>query len=758
MSERDATGEAGGDAGAGAAGVDRRQVALVVLCLLGLVVAAFVAPILPQSGGLGDAGGGSGSNGGSGGSSGQSGDGGGSSDGSGGGSGGAGQTVGEGSGSGDGNGAGGDANGEGNGANGDGEGDSGGEGDVIRDEGDPIPIPGGDEPPTERGCGVVVENEPIPGGTVEVSVYDDLKPAAAVPVWFGDRFVGRTDETGSVSGRAPYTREMNVTVEMPGADCEFYRRQYEDEAQSDVDPSGRASPLRSGFDPLDASPLALGGGAAGGESVAAQSTQATDGANDSSPYAVHGSVNVTVGGEPYPGETVLVLATVEHVPMRRASVSVDGERVGRTTANGTYELTVPRDQERVTVTVERGDFAGSTTVDVWLLDARVVPQEGLPFPGEPALVNATVGGPPVTDARVSLDGSRLGRTDEHGSLGLALPADPRQSVTVRTERQRASTSLWSAYLATITPSAFLLLVGIVGVPVTARTRGRGAARRAALVWTAVATMFVGLVVGEAFGLLVSTGVVLLGAALSNRQRVQSGGSSLAESLRALVAFVRRSALAVADWIAVALDRVRAALGRLAARVAALPLSVRGLAARLWGWIRRLPGRVRSFAAARLTVRRAVAAVVAVAVVAGLTWRFGALGLLGSLVALFVVFLAYRRWAREESDGEASGDGDAGPTFGRGSRPASGDDSRARRSLRAIWRQFARWVRPNSWRQSTPGEVSRAAVERGFPERPVRVLTEAFREAEYGDRPSTDRSERAREAFESIEREREGEDS
>ncbi|MFC7196008.1 hypothetical protein ACFQL4_17510 [Halosimplex aquaticum] len=393
---------------------------------------------------------------------------------------------------------------------------------MIRDEGDPIPIPGGDEPPTERGCGVVVENEPIPGGTVEVSVYDDLKPAAAVPVWFGDRFVGRTDETGSVSGRAPYTREMNVTVEMPGADCEFYRRQYEDEAQSDVDPSGRASPLRSGFDPLDASPLALGGGAAGGESVAAQSTQATDGANDSSPYAVHGSVNVTVGGEPYPGETVLVLATVEHVPMRRASVSVDGERVGRTTANGTYELTVPRDQERVTVTVERGDFAGSTTVDVWLLDARVVPQEGLPFPGEPALVNATVGGPPVTDARVSLDGSRLGRTDEHGSLGLALPADPRQSVTVRTERQRASTSLWSAYLATITPSAFLLLVGIVGVPVTARTRGRGAARRAALVWTAVATMFVGLVVGEAFGLLVSTGVVLLGAALSNRQRVQSG--------------------------------------------------------------------------------------------------------------------------------------------------------------------------------------------------------------------------------------------
>jgi hypothetical protein len=68
------------------------------------------------------------------------------------------------------------------------------------------------------------------------------------------------------------------------------------------------------------------------------------------------------------------------------------------------------------------------------------------------------------------------------------------------------------------------------------------------------------------------------------------------------------------------------------------------------------------------------------------------------------------------------------------------------------------VRPNSWRQSTPGEVSRAAIERGFPERPVRALTDAFRDVEYGDQPSSDRADEARQAFESIEREREGEES
>ncbi|WP_415382281.1 DUF4129 domain-containing protein [Halosimplex sp. TS25] len=758
MSETDATGDAAGEAGAGAAGVDRRQVALVVLCLLGLVVAAFVAPIVPNAGVVGDAGGGFGDGEGSGEGDGESGDGSGSGE--------ARETAGGGAGSRDGNGGGGGQKGDGEGANGDGEGADGdsegqgdGEGDVIRDEGDPIPIPGGDAPPTERGCGVVVENEPIPGGTVEVSVYDDLQPAADVPVWFGERFVGRTDESGSVTGRAPYTREMNVTVEMPGADCEFFRRQYEDEAQSAVDGPSRASSLRSTLDPLDASPLALGGSDAGGQSAPAQSTQPTDDEeNDTAPYAVHGSVNVTVGGEPYPGETVTLVATVERVPMRHATVSVDGERVGQTTANGSYELTVPRDREQVTVAVERGDFAGSTTVDVWLLDARVVPQEGFPFPGEPALVNATVGGPPVTEARVSLDGSRIGRTDDGGSVGFALPADPRQTVTVRTERQTATTSLWSAYLATITPSAFLLLVGVVGVGVTARVRGRGAARRAALVWAGVATMFVGLVVGELLGLLVSTGVVLLGAALLNRQRVQSGGSSLAESLQALVAFVRRTALAVADWVAVALDRAWAVLGRLAARIAALPLSVRGLAARLWGWLRALPGRVRAFATTRLSVARVVTTILALAFVAALTVRFGALGFLGSLVALFVAFLTYRWWTREESDSDGDTDADAGLDLGGGGRRTNPDDSRAHRSLRALWRRFARWVRPNSWRQSTPGEVSRAAIERGFPERPVRVLTEAFREVEYGDRSSSDRSERAREAFESIEREREGEDA
>ncbi|WP_135363076.1 DUF4129 domain-containing protein [Halosimplex halophilum] len=716
MSETEPTGEAGG----AAAGVDRRQAALVALCLLGLVVAAFVAPVAPDAGvfGTGDGTG----------PGGEASDGGGGDDGSGG-------RAGDG---GEGGAGGGGAGGEGDGVGG----SDGGGGRVISEDGEPIPVPGDDAPPTEQGCGVVVENEPVPGGVVRVSVYDDLEPAEGVPVWFGDRLVGRTDPAGRVEGQAPYTRELNVTVRVPGEDCEFFRRPY--------DTGGDAGDVAAGS--VGLSDLRVPSLASG--QTAAARTQESDG-NDTAAYEVDGAVELSVVGDPYPGTDVTLLAAVEDVPMRRATVSVDGERVGRTTANGRYELAVPTDAESVSVTVERGDFSGSRTIEVWLLDAAVRPQEGLPVPGEPALVSAAAGPEPAQDARVALDGARLGRTDENGTVGFALPADPRGTVTVRTDRQSATVPLWTAYASTILASALLVVGGVVGTGVAAGRRGRGAAKRVATWWVALAVLFVGLAVDEGRGLLAAAGLVALVAAVRHRRTVGAGGRTLAERSSGLVAWVRRAALAVADGVAAGLDRLAALLGRIADRVAALPLSARGLAARLWDWLRALPGRVRRYLAARLTLRRVAAAVLATGLLAGLTYRFGALGLLAGLVALWVAAVAYRRWTREASDADAGDgtDGRSAVATGRTATGSDGDDRRDR-SIRALWRRFARRVLPERWRQSTPGEVSRAAVERGWPERPVRALTDAFRQVEYGDRSAEDRSERAREAFESIERERE----
>ncbi|QPV62567.1 DUF4129 domain-containing protein [Halosimplex litoreum] len=693
-----------------AAGVDRRQAALVGLCLIGLVVAAFVAPVSPDGGGFdpgresNDDGGGGRDGGGSG------------------------------------------------GGNGGGEDD----GDGVEE---PLPIPGDDGAPIERGCGVVVEDDPVPGDVVSVRVYDDLRPAPDVSVWFGDRFVGRTDRAGRVDGRVPYTRQLNVTVRLPGEDCEFFRPPTDDEGDGPVELSvgaGARSVDRVGWAAVGAHRGAHGVGPNSGV------RQRTGDGNDTGGYAVDGAVNVSVVGDPYPGTNVTVRAAIEGIPVGRAAVTVGGERVGRTTAEGRYELAVPADAAELSVTVERGDFSGSRTIDVWELEAAIVPQEGLPVPGEPALVAAAAGPDPATDARVAIDGSRLGSTDRNGTVALVLPADPRGTVVVETDRQSATVPLWTAYASTMLGGGLVLFGGIVATGAAARVRDRTAARRIATWWVALVALFVGFAVGEGVGLLATGTLVGLVAAVRHRRAVAAGGRTVAERSSGFTAWTRRAALAVADGVAAGLDRLAALLGRLASRVADLPLSLRAIAARLWGWFRALPGRVRRWiavrlASARLTVRRVAAALLAAGLLAALTRLFGPLGFLGGLVALWIAAVAYRRLTREvpDTDDGASEGGRSAVATG---PSATGDDGgrRKRRSIRALWRRFAKRVRPRRWRQSTPGEVSRAAIERGLPERPVRALTDAFREVEYGDRPAGDRGDRAREAFESIDRERERE--
>lgn len=709
MSETEPT---DGTDGGEAAGVDRRQAALVGLCLLGVVVAAFVAPVAPAADDFDP---GREPNGGDGGGR--------------------------------------DADGGGSGGDGGEPGAGGSEpGDGV-DE--PLPIPGDDGAPTERGCGVVVEDDPVPGGVVSVRVYEDLRPAPDVSVWFGDRFVGRTDRAGRVDGRVPYTRELNVTVRVPGEDCEFFRPPADDGGDGPVELSvgaDAASADRVGWAAVGAHRGALGIGPKSGVK------QRTDDGNDTGGYAVRGAVNLSVVGDPYPGTNVTVRAAIEGVPVGRAAVTIDGERVGRTTADGRYELAVPTDAAELSVTVERGDFSGSRTVDVWELEAALVPQEGLPVPGEPALVAAATGPEPAVDAGVALDGSRLGSTDRNGTVALSLPADPRGTVAVETDRQSASVPLWTAYASTILASALLIVVGVAATGGAARVRDRSAARRIATWWVALAVLFVGLAVGEGVGLLATGALVALVAAVRHRRTVASGGRTVTERSRAVGTWARRAALAVADAVAAGIDRFAALLGSLASRLGALPLSVRGLLARPRGWLRGLPRRIGRTLAARLTVPRVAVALLATAALAGLTYRFGALGFLGWLVALWLAAVGYRRWSREapDTDDEAGEGGRPAGATGPGAT-AGDEDGRKRRTIRALWRRFAKRVRPRTWRRSTPGEVSRAAIERGLPERPVRALTDAFREVEYGDRSADERDERAREAFEVVEREHEREE-
>jgi hypothetical protein len=154
----------------------------------------------------------------------------------------------------------------------------------------------------------------------------------------------------------------------------------------------------------------------------------------------------------------------------------------------------------------------------------------------------------------------------------------------------------------------------------------------------------------------------------------------------------------------------------------------------------------------------VGVLAALALVAGATAVGGRAGLLVALglLAVAVAAIAYRRRAPSEPNDEHGGPPDVSSMAGRVVGTGRGDGDDHLPSLRERWRTFARWVAPTDWERRTPGEVSRSAVDDGFPREPVDRLTRLFREVEYGDRPpSRERRHRATEAFEALEAARRG---
>jgi len=613
--------------------------------------------------------------------------------------------------------------------------DSTGGGRVIGDGGRPIPVPGDSPPADVDGCGVVLEDEPVPGTRVTVSVYVDLQPATDVPVQFNGEVIGRTGPGGSVTAPVPYQRELNVSVDVPGVEhCEFYRRQFDDGPGADgsgrrggdrdetksavsgaVEPAG---PLLSGVTVASVSGRVDAAGTAQEQSGTAQET------NFTTTYRVHGAMNLTVVGQPRAGATVTLRARIEGNPVPDARVEIDGQTAGRTGADGEYDLTVP-EEDRVTVTVARGEFSQSTTIDVVYMDVSIDPQEGLPVPGEPALVTATVDGEPVSDGVVVVDGQRVGRATPNGTATVELPANPAATVEVRSEYLTGSAAFWPIYAVTAVGWLFIGAAAVVTTAVGRRLSGPWGVRRLVPVWGAVGAAYATATVDEwrLFGAVAL--LSLLVTLYFGRRRVASGGAAAAGLFTRFVDWARRAAW----WVTAGVERL------LAGAVA--------LAGRRWAWFRGVPARVRA-AGEHVTARRAGVGVVAVALVAGLTYQYEVGGFVAA-VAVIGVGAVVQWWrTREPSGGAATGDEpDASP---QAVGAATGGGSGSRLSLREMWRRFARWVVPGRWRTRTPAEVSRAAVDRGFPREPVEALTEAFREAEYGDGAPQSRRERAREAF------------
>lgn len=674
-----------------------RQLALLALCVLGLLVAAFAMPTLSgmPPGEAGEGGGG-------------------------------GTSTPTPSGSG---GEGGEPSGTGSGE-GESGGDGGSDGNELTDGG---VIFDGDNPP-EEGCVIALEGRRAPGARMLVHVWRDGYPVPNQAVWFNDRRIGFTDTDGKVMGTVPYRRELRVDVSMEDeSSCSVVHA--EDYKQTDEDLTGASF-----------------GGFGASDGVLETKLPSKDG-NVSEKYEVTGTTNVSIIGDPYPGKTVTVSASVKDVPMRDAAVVVDGEQVGRTDERGHYSLRIPADGTRsVEVVVSRGDFSGSTTVRVPPLRVKVVPSSMLPVPGTQAIVRVTFGEQPAPNVPVSVDGERLGTTAKSGAVPYRLASDPGTTVQVRAAGQVATTSLWPAYASTI------LIVGVggllvVGSLVTAfRRNGRRTASRVGVGWVVVGFVTSGFLVGGRTGGLTALALVTLagvGALIKYRgDEIAAGVRSFGNALARLVQWVLAQTLQAARALEAFVLWARDALVDVREWLGTLPRSASALAARAAAWLREIPSRVRAICIQYYEPRAIATVAFVLAVVTAATIVGGATGFLASVGLLTLVGIAVLL-RRHQPESEESTTADRPRKRESSISSASNDQSQP--SLRERWRTFARWVVPRGWRQRTPGEVSRAAIERGFPRESVAQFTWVFREVEFGDRPlSTDRERRATEAYERLE--------
>ncbi|THE65747.1 DUF4129 domain-containing protein [Salinadaptatus halalkaliphilus] len=542
----------------------------------------------------------------------------------------------------------------------------------------------------------------------------------------------------------------------------------------------------------------LGDGADGGADEngdepggdAADGTDGENGPDDGDEGGETGAAyDISFEDSPSPGSEATATITEDGDPLEGATVFFDGEPVGTTDGDGrvtgtvpfTTELEVQIDPSGATqASVVRGgggvpggtgtpggsgarQFSGGSVgaIQQWDNETRTTIQldaettlevDGEFVAGSERTVTATVDGNPIPDGMVLVDGEEYGTTDIDGTATIEVPED-RENATVAVERDeiRAERTFDVRHFSVAVSDRLPVpgrtvdaavtdgdgpvanaTVSLEGEPVaetgadgtvavqlpvaseatiaaqydgaTTETTVDGLYRNAAILGAAV----VGVL-----ALVAATLVRRYGASAS---AARSLPTRLYRRARELLHALGRFAVDAVVRLAGALER----LGRwLAARIRGGWRALR----RAGRWLYALPGELAAEgldALAAIHPARLYAAIV---------------GVVRSLI----------RSSRSGPESMvSSGSG------GSASDDRAGRDGDQVGTLRELWQEFLALVRPPRLRTKTPGEIGRYAIEKGFPEPPVRTVVDTFRDTEYGrSSPSEDRLEEVQTAVRSV---------
>jgi transglutaminase-like putative cysteine protease len=504
---------------------------------------------------------------------------------------------------------------------------------------------------------------------------------------------------------------------------------------------------------------------------------------------------------PVPGKAVTARVTKGGKPIEGVVVTFDGEAVGRTDRNGEVTAEVPyvsaltvgaRLPEGVdggdddTVFADREpravDSSGPTlsmgagptetvagghsstqfgsadgndserTYDVSTDVALTV--NGTLAPGRSVVLTATIGGVPVRDARVTVDGEAIGRTDASGRVGLDVAESARGTLAVTVERGSVTdrTTLPVARMGIgLAPDTVLALPG------------QGATVRVTVGDAPVPNAPV-TVDGERVGTTDAEGRIHVTLPTDGDVRIGAEGPVLSRTVTVSGLFLN-AAVAILGVIGVVAGLV-VGVRRHGPDAESGAATARGVLEGLAAWAVAVPGRLADRAVdAAIVVGRYLDAALSGAIRAAETVAARVAGVSYTALAVAAVSLVGRtlagvaRWVLavpgrvvglivgSSAGGESGTTGDVRHTADGTDVEGGGDGGL---SVRAAWRLFVRTLGLARPETMTPGEIRRLAVDRGFPERPVSRLTDAFRDVEYGGREPTDRlRDRARDAIRRV---------